>query len=612
MESTERLENGAMSLSEILRDLRPTPSAYLDAARRIEREAFEELRPVTVAILSTFTAELLRPYLVVESAARGMLVRPYYAPFNQLEQQVLDDSSDFYESKPNVAIIAARIEEITPDLVYRYTSLSPAGIAERLGNIEARLQDLIDGLRQRSNATVLVFNFSGFGFQAAGLADASLERSQASVIQRANERVADVCRKFTDVHVFDYARVMSESGLRQSYDPKLWYLGRIPFGAQAQLELGRRLARYLHAIYFPPSKCLVVDLDNTLWGGVIGEDGIGGIALGEDYPGNVYKEFQRRLLSLRDQGFLLAVASKNNASDVMEVFQKHPDCVLKAEHFATLQVNWQDKATSLSKIARELSIGTDALAFFDDNPAEREWVRLNLPEVTVIEVPDSPLGFAQALDESGAFDRLSMSTEDQQRAEMYQKEQERGQLQARSVSVDEFLRQLDMTATIGHVGPETLPRVAQIIGKTNQFNLTTRRYTASELQAMMDSGAIALWLRLADRYGDSGLVGVAITAPGDSSQWSVDTFLMSCRVIGRQVETVLLSVLSRMVRSRGAQVLMGEYIPTPKNGLASGFYSDHGFESVDSEGRIWKWDLSKGEVPLPKLVKTRFADGASY
>ncbi|MFC1874296.1 HAD-IIIC family phosphatase [Chloroflexota bacterium] len=598
-----------MGLIDVLHDLKPTPSAYLKAARQIEAGKFEELRPVSVDILSTFTADLLRPYLIVESACRGLLARPYFAPFNQLEQPVLDGNSSLYQSMPDVVIIATRPEEIAPNLATRFVSLSRGDIDNELAGIEARLQGLIEGLRRFTNATILVFNYAGPTFLAAGLADTSLETSQSSAIQRANDRVAEICRKSPGVLVFDYARLTQEIGLQRLHDPKLWYLGRIPFGVETQLKAGRWLARYLRAICLPPCKCLAVDLDNTLWGGVLGEEGLGGIALGEDYPGNVYKEFQRRLLSLRDRGILLALNSKNNEADAIEVFQRHPDCVLKMDDFASVQINWQDKATNMAAIAEELNIGTDAIAFFDDNPVEREWVRTQMPEVTVIEVPESPLDFWRALEWSGAFDHLVIAAEDRQRAGMYQKEHERKQLQAQSVSLDEFLQQLNMVATIGSVNSETsetLPRVAQLVTKTNQFNLTTRRHTSSELETMIESGAAALWLRVTDRFGDNGLVGVAIVLPGESGQWLIDTFLLSCRVIGRQVETALLGTISRIIRQRGGKALLGEYIPTPRNTIAAEFYPAHRFEPLDSDRRLWKWDLSRGEIALPEFIEVRF------
>ena len=326
---------------------------------------------------------------------------------------------------------------------------------------------------------------------------------------------------------------------------------------------------------------MVVECDETLWGGILGEEGLGGIHLSEEYPGNVFKDFQRKVLSLKNRGVLLAVASKNNEEDVMEVFEKHTDSVLKPNDFAAIQINWNDKASSLVQIAKDLDIGVDALAFFDDNPVERDWVRIQLPEVTVIDVPDSPLEYVQALDESSAFDQLYISEEDRVRPKMYREQNDRKYLQGQSISVDAFLEQLEMTATIGRVDANTLPRVEQLLAKTNQFNLTARRHTGSELQTMIDEGCVALWLRVSDRYGDNGLVGVAIAAPQDADTWIIDSFLMSCRVMGRKVETALLSNLSRYVRERGGRTLLGEYIPTAKNNMVYKFYSSHSFRSLD-------------------------------
>jgi len=451
----------------------------------------------------------------------------------------------------------------------------------------------------------LVFNFAPPSHLAAGLADTGLALAQTSAIQRANDQLAKVCESQSGAFVFDYARLVTESGQRDWQDPKLWYLGRIPMGSHAQLETGKSLSRYIRASKLPANKCLVIDLDDTLWGGVIGEVGTGGIALGEEYPGSVYKAFQRRLLSLRDQGTLLAIASKNNESDALEVFEKHSDCVLSLGDFAARQIHWNDKASSLRAIAEELNIGTDSLAFFDDSPVEREWVRSQMPEVTVIDVPNDPMGYADALEESGAFDSLSISREDRQRPEMYQQEGQRKQLRHANVSPEEFFKQLEMTATIGFLDSGTLPRVTQLLGKTNQFNLTNRRHTAPNLQAMTASGAIGLWMRLGDRFGDNGLVAVALAIPenGDNaSDWKIDTFLMSCRVVGRKVESALLGVLCNLIRTKGGNSIIGEYIATAKNGVVSEFYQNHGFKGQDYEGRYWKWNFSDGKVSIPEFI----------
>jgi len=593
-----------MSLTELLGLSKLTPASYLEAARQIQAGALDGLKALRVALLATFTADPLQPYLVVESAVRGLLVKPYLAPFNQVEQQVFDRASGLYAFRPDVIAIATRLEEIAPRLLERFLALSSQEIEEELDRIEGRVQRLLEGLRQSSLAPVLVFNYAAPAWLVAGVGDASLACSQLSVVQRVNDRLATSCTQFNNVAVFDYARLVGEYGLRRWSDPKLWYLARIPFGAEAQRDVGRALARHLRATCFPPCKCLVLDVDHTLWGGVLAEDGLQGIALGEDYPGNVFKEFQRRVLSLRDRGILLAIASKNNEAEVLEALQHHRDSLLKPEHFAAMQIHWQDKAVSLRAIASALNISTDALAFFDDSPVERAWVRSQMPEVTVIDVPESPLGFVQALEGSGAFDQLFLSPEDRQRAQWYHGDQARKRLQTAHPSLETFLEELEMTVTIGEVSGDTLPRVAQLVAKTNQFNLTTRRHTAAHLESMLDAGAVGLWIRVRDRFGDHGLVGVTMAVSQGTDQWTIDTFLLSCRVIGRRIETALLSALANAVRIRGGKTLVGEYLPTPKNAPAEAFYPIHGFEPLETSGRRWVWDFAaKGTIPMPSLVQ---------
>ena len=590
--------------------LKPTPSSYLKTAREIAAGAIDDLQPVNVALLSTFTSEILSPYLIVECARRGLIADLYFAPFNQLEQQVLDSGGPLYRSQPDFVVLATRLEEIAPRLVERFVSLSADEIENEMAAIHQRLSGLLEGLRRSTKATVFLFDFASPIRLAAGLADSTLERSQPSVVQQANDLLAGLCQQYPDVHLFDYSRLVQSTGQDNWQDPKLWYLGRIPLGAEAQLKTGQQLARYIRAASFPPAKCLVVDLDNTLWGGVLGEEGIGGIKLSDDYPGNVYKEFQRQILALRDRGILLAIASKNNKADVEEAFAKHPDLVLKLDDFSARQIHWEDKASSLEAIAEELNIGIDSLVFFDDSPVERDWVRSRLPGVTVVDVPETPLEYADALESSEVFDFLTISAEDRMRAGMYQSEHGRRQLQKSSVSLEEFLKQLETKATVGRLDRDTLPRVAQLMAKTNQFNLTNRRHTASDLQEMVAAGAVALWLRVADKYGDNGLVGVGIAVPEDSTRWTIDSFIMSCRVFGRHVETALLSGLTREIKERGGSTLVGEYIPTAKNVMVANLYPDHGFVTVNGSGERWEWDLSTGEIPPPDMVTIQF-EGSS-
>lgn len=598
-----------MTLADVLKSVEESPAGYVRIARQIEARDWEELHPLRIGFLASFTAEILRPYLIVECARRVIHAKPYFAPFNQLEQEVLDPSSGLYAAQPELVVLATRLEDTAPRLTDQFLRLSPSEIDNDLSDLQARMQGLIEAIRRRSSCTILVFNFGPPVNIAAGMADAALPHSQISIAPRVNDQLSALCRSTPDVHVFDYARLINEFGLFNWFDPKLWFTGRIPMSALAQRETARRLARYIRAAVQPACKCLVVDLDNTLWGGVIGEDGLGGIALGEDYPGNLFKDIQRYLLSLRDRGMLLAVASKNNSDDALEVFRQHPDCLIKEDDFSALQIHWMDKAKSLVAIAGELNIGVDALAYLDDNPVERDWIRTKLPEVKVIEVPENPIGFIKAIEDSGTFDHLAISTEDLQRAEMYRQDYQRKKLQRQIESLDDFLRELDMNVRIGSVDSESLPRVAQLLGKTNQFNTTTRRYSASEVQALVDGGAIALWLRASDRFGEHGLVGVAIALPQQEGRWIIDVFLQSCRVIGRRIETALLHWLSAMVRERGGTVLLGEFIPSIKNHPARDLYARHGFKPLDADGHLWAWDLTAGPIECPVSMSVRFEDG---
>jgi FkbH-like protein len=369
--------------------------------------------------------------------------------------------------------------------------------------------------------------------------------------------------------------------------------------------------RFLIPLTGRVAKALVVDLDNTLWGGVIGEDGMTGIKLGPEYPGAAYQALQRAMLDLTRKGILLAISSKNNPEDAMEALQSHPGMLLRPKDFAAIKISWNDKAQSLREIAQELNIGTDSLAFLDDNPFEREQVRASLPEVAVIDLPDDPMQYAATLRDLPAFERLTLSSEDQQRSAMYAEQKQRSQAEQGFQSKEDFYRFLQQEAEISQVTPATLARIAQLTQKTNQFNLTTRRYSEQEISQLATNGRCqVLSIRVRDRFGDHGLVGVTIVRDQDAV-CEIDTFLLSCRVIGRTVETALLSYVAESAAARGRRKLIGQFIPTKKNSPAREFYSQHGFilDSQNSEGTIWTFDLRERRIACPDWVKLTIPGG---
>jgi FkbH-like protein len=523
--------------------------------------------------------------LKVEGAKRGFDFVLWFAPWGQLEEQALDPASSLYAGSPEAIVVLARLEELAHS---------------KVNSLRERMGGLLNALRRHSLARILVANFAPPVRPSAGLADASLEKSEASSVQQANDTIGAVCREVPDAYVFDLARLVTEHGLAAWVDARLEHMARLPFPVPAQIALAARLARTLRAAFVPPEKVLALDLDHTLWGGILGEDGVGGIALGDEFPGNAFKTWQRYLRTLRDRGVLLAICSKNNEADVEQVFARHADMFLQRTDFAAARINWLSKTENLRSLAEELNLGLDAFVFLDDSAFEREEVRATLPMVHVLDFPESPLGLIDAVEDSGLFDRLALSAEDSARTEMYRQQGERAQASQASVSPGEFLRSLQLVATIGNVDADTLPRIAQLLAKTNQFNLTTRRHSAAEVRTLIDSGAIALWLRLADKFGDHGLVVTAIAVPEPDGVWRIDSLLLSCRIIGRGVESALLARLIALIREQGGRSVLGEYFPTAKNSLVADFYPRHGFAAEGENA--WGLDVQSAAIVPPEHI----------
>ncbi len=581
-------------------------AAYQSLARSLDG-ATSEWPELRVAVLSTCTTEVLQPFLIVEAARRGLRLNLWFGPFGQIEQQVLDAQSPLFAFKPDVVWIFARLEDWAERELLQFAAIN---LSELRDAIVKRITSITAAARSRTNASLLWSNFATPRLpgvvSAPGLSDA---RSLNAFCNALNEDMGRALANLSGAWIFDLAHTISQCGASRWTDSRMTLLARIPFSGEALVALSRSLARVLRALRMPPRKCLVLDLDNTLWGGVVGEVGVAGIKMGDSFPGNAYLALQKAALALRNRGVLLAIASKNNEAEALEALA-HPDSILRPSDFAAMEIHWEDKATSLRRIAGKLNIGIDALAFFDDNATEREWVRAQMPEVGVIEVPASPADYAAALEASEMFDAPLVTADDLRRAEMYQQQEQRRALQQTSGSVEDFLMSLDMKVQVGPVNGDTLERVAQLIAKTNQFNLTTRRHTQAELAAMIQAGAVALWMRVTDRFGDNGLTGVIIAVPEkEAGLWRIDTLLLSCRIIGRNIETGLLGLLAREIASRGAQVLIGEFIPTAKNELVRDFYPRHGFTAESADGRLWRRELLPlDSFAIPSYLHLAYAE----
>jgi FkbH-like protein len=579
---------GAGRLLSELWDRQPSAALAGFVASRFDKIASQlPLLKYRWAVLRSFTVEPLVPILKSSAYARGIALDIHVGEFNAYAQEILDPDSPLYRFKPDAVVLAVQ----TRDIGDPATALS-------------RFTGWIRTFRQHSQAALIVHSLE-VPPPAGGILDAQQEHGDSEKIRTINRGLVGLAREHRGVYILDYDALVARHGRETWGDERKWLTVRLPIASANLSHVAAEWMRFLHPLTGKLAKCIAVDLDNTLWGGVIGEDGMTGIKLSQEFPGAAYQAAQRALSNLSKRGILLAIASKNNPPDAMEALSSHPGMILTPRDFAAMRINWNDKAQSLREIAAELNIGLDSVAFVDDNPVERQQVRERAPEVIVIELPEDPMRVAQALRDCPWFERLTLSEEDRQRGEYYAAQRDRAELEASVTSKEDFYRSLEQVAEIAPVTPATLARVAQLTQKTNQFNLTTRRYTEQQIQEMSDCPNWRVWsLRVTDRYADNGLVGVAISrVEGDICE--IDTFLMSCRVIGRTVETALLAKLAEDAQARGARQLQGWFLPTKKNAPAQDFYRDHGFaeSSRTSEGALFTMDLTQSVISTPEWIR---------
>jgi FkbH-like protein len=535
------------------------------------------------ALLGSYTTTTWAPLLQLAALRFGVrLDLVHQCPYGQYRQEVLDDLSGLYASQPDLVVLAIHEKEI------HLPELSPTP-AEDIEREVARWTSLWDRIAERTKATIVQHNFATPAESPLGHLAGRLPGSRVAMMQEVNRQLG--LRAEGRAVIVDCDRLSSIAGKRRWFEPRYWHLSKQAVSPEFQPTLARHTAAVIAASAGLNRKCIVVDLDNTLWGGVVGEDGWAGIRLGHGADGEAFGVFQEYLLALKQRGVLLAVVSKNNEADAREPFLKNPAMRLHLDDFAAFAANWRPKDENIREIARTLDIGLNSLVFLDDNPAERQAIRLALPEVEVPILPSDPAGFVRKLADCLTLEPASITMEDTRRTEMYQARARASAAQSEAPTIEDYYRTLKMEARIAPFNAFDLPRIAQLVGKTNQFNVTTRRHSMAHLIACMeDPKCVHLSLRLRDCYDDHGLVGVLI-AREEGEALEVDTFLMSCRVIGRTAERALLSTLCAAAEERGCRELVGVYLPTAKNALVKDLYARLGFEKVSEDGTYWRYDL---------------------
>ncbi len=577
-------------------------SAYERLRNRIE------LKPHRCAILRSFTVEPIVPILKACALSAGIDLTTHIGDFNAYAQELLDANGPVYAFHPDTVILAVETRDIAPEL---WKTSVGADVVERVSD---QFAALVRVFRTSTHANLVMHSLETPPSAALGVYESQLEENQVWAVEAINRNLRRLAGEFRGIYILDYDGLVARHGRERWGDERKWLTVRLPIAAANLVWVAREWMRYLAPLAGRVAKVVAVDLDNTLWGGVIGEYGMAGIEVGPAYPGGAYQALQQALLDLTARGILLAIASKNNPADAMEALTNHPGMLLRPEHFAAVRIDWNEKSQNLRSIAAELNLGLDSLAFLDDNPVERQRVREEIPEAMVIELPADPMAYARAVRDFAAFERPAISEEDRQRTKYYATDRQRAVLEQSTGSREDFFRSLGQEAEISSVDQLTLARVAQLTQKTNQFNLTTKRYTEQQIEELARRPDWrVLSIKVSDRYADNGLVGVAITHDrGDVCE--IDTFLLSCRVIGRTVETALLAHLAEEAHERGLRRLEGWFLPTKKNAPARDFYREHGFRLLaektpeGSPGGLWSLDLPAKKLRCPDWIRLIVSD----
>jgi FkbH-like protein len=593
------LANHALDDNQLARLGRVVATAIADG------RGLAPLQPFRLGLIGNGTLDLLVPVLVASAARHGLALDCVVADYGQTLQEALDPAGRINTARPDAVLLAIDHR----GLPLRCIAGDAEGERADIDAAVARLDAIRAGPRTHAGAVCIVPTLAPPPETLFGSFERRVPGTQRRVIEAVNRAIVDSLAGTADL-LLDVAALAETVGLGAWHSPAQWNMAKLGCDMACLPLYAEHVARLLAALRGRSRKCLILDLDNTLWGGVIGDDGLEGIRIAQgDATGEAHLAVQTLALALRRRGVVLAVSSKNTDDVARTPFRAHPDMLLKEADFAVFQANWNDKATNIKAIAEELSLGLDATVFLDDNPVERDLVRRMLPQVAVPELPDDPAYYARTLAAAGYFESVAFSDEDRNRAAMYQSNAGRVALQKQAGDLDAYLASLDMRIVFAPFDATGRSRITQLINKSNQFNLTTRRYSEADVAAAeADPGVFTLQVRLIDSFGDNGMICVVVCRrdADDAACWSIDTWLMSCRVLGRKVEQMVLREILQQAREAGIRTLLGVYRPTEKNALVRDHYRKLGFTPVATQadgGTVWSMPTTTVIAAVPMTVE---------
>jgi len=582
--------------------------SYSEIQDFLNQANLDQLSKLNISILRSIMLEPIEPYLRYLAYQIGFNAKVEFGEYDNIFQEAIRGQDNLLHKETDCVLIFMKLEALSWDLARNYIGLIAEQIKAEVNRIKEYITSVLSGIRKQTDAMVLWHGFELPIYPNLGILDSQFSDSQQELIGNLNEYLRTSLRNQENAFFVDLNLCLARLGFKQFYDPRYWHIGRAPFTRKALQEIAVEDFKFILSFKGKNKKCLVMDCDNILWGGIIGEDGLAGIKLGKTYPGSAYYELQQEVLNLYNRGIILALCSKNNEEDVWEVFQKHTDMVLKEEHIAMAKINWKDKAANLRQIALDLNIGLDSIVFIDDSEFEINLIREVLPEVEVIHMPkNNAMEYRDIIASCGLFETLTLSAEDKKRGAMYKAEATRKKLQAQATDMKTYYKSLEMVLEIRFADEFAIPRISQLTQRTNQFNLTTKRYSKAEIKNFANSDeSDVIYVKLKDRFGDSGIVGVCIIKYKDKNA-IFDSFLISCRVLGRDIEDAFLIQVIKLAKKRGCKVAIGEYYATRKNSQLKDFYSKHGFEKFEEKPKMeegkFQYELEKKIKPEPEFFK---------
>ena len=574
-----------------------TLSEYLTLSKNIDDLKFD--KKLKVAILSSFTINGLDEILRVKCSEIGINYQSYLGGYNQYNQEFLNPESDYYKFSSDITFLIIDIRSFLGDHFHYPYNISNNERKLLVKEKISHLENIIQNFEKYSSSKLVITNFNIPHYSPNGIIETKSEFGFHEMIEELNKSLRHISKTHNSVYVYDFNQFVSKHGEKNVFDYRQYHVGDIQIALNFMPFFGYDLMGYIKPISGTNRKCIVLDLDNTLWGGIVGEDGFDRIELGHTSNGKAFVDFQKELLSLWNHGTILAINSKNNFDDAMKVIQDHPDMILREKNFASIKINWNDKAENLKQIADEINIGLDSIIFFDDDKINQERIKQEFPEVLTIELPDDPSQFSPILKELNDFNVLQRTDEDSKRGKMYAQQRERKEFEKSISSLDDFLKQLDIKIKIKKSNEFLIPRISQLTLKTNQFNLTTRRYQEEEIRNFSNNTKFIVGCaQVLDKFGDNGITGVYIINKNEKS-WLIDTFLLSCRIMGRGVENAILSQILIDAKTNGIEEIHAEFIQTQKNQPAENFLADFGFKKRD---KLWIYKLNN-EIKLPNYLK---------